>query len=357
MADISSIDKNLKVETKFDLPDVKLYDVRQEPFDLYGFYHAKKEPAFCRLPEDVAKATNEGVAYLATNTAGGRVRFATDSQYVALKAIMPGASFMPHMPICGSTGFDIYEIKEDRTDYVGTFMPPTDIKEGYESVARFGSRRMRQLMIHFPLYAPVKDLYLGFQEDAKVEHGAPYKDIKPIVYYGSSITQGGCASKPGDAYQSMISAKRNIDHINLGFSGSARGEQVMAEYIAKLDMSIFVMDYDHNAPNVEHLQNTHWPFYRTIREKNPDLPILMISMPSMYPDIEEDTKRRAVIRGSYERALAEGDKNVAFLDGGTLFDGSFDRNACTVDRCHPTSLGFERMAYHIDAALAPWLDK
>lgn len=60
------------------------------------------------------------------------------------------------------------------------------------------------------------------------------------------------------------------------------------------------------------------------------------------PAVKAGRQRRDVIRRTYENALKAGDKNVYFVDGDTLF-GNSERTACTVDRCHPNDLGFERM--------------
>jgi len=133
-----------------------------------------------------------------------------------------------------------------------------------------------------------------------------------------------------------------LDFYNFGFSGSAKGELEMADYINTIDMSLFIMDYDHNAPNVEHLLNTHEPFFRRIREANPNLPILILSKPDF--DYTVDGKeRRAVIENTYNNAVKAGDKNVYFIDGETFF-GENDRHLCTIDRIHPNDLGFYRMA-------------
>lgn len=108
-------------------------------------------------------------------------------------------------------------------------------------------------------------------------------------------------------------------------------------------MSLFFMDYDHNAPTTEHLQNTHYHFYKIIREKNPSLPIIMASMPNLDLRPNFRAERREVIRATYDRAVAEGDQLVWFVDGETLF-GEEDRDACTMDGAHPNDLGFYRMA-------------
>jgi hypothetical protein len=100
-------------------------------------------------------------------------------------------------------------------------------------------------------------LYIGLQEGAKVEGGLKYRSELPVYYYGSSITQGACSSRPGNAYQSIISRRQNLDFVNLGFSGSGRAEEIIANYMAEQKMLAFVCDYDHNAPNPEYLNDTH----------------------------------------------------------------------------------------------------
>lgn len=162
------------------------------------------------MPESVAKNVTRGVDALHTNTAGGRVRFKTDSQYIAIHAEMDGLGKMPHFALTGAIGFDLYV----NNKYEKTFVPPFDIKDGFESIVEFSNKELREITINFPLYSNVNDLYIGLQNDAIVKEASPYKNTKPIVYYGSSITQGGCASRPGMAYQSILSRRFNHDFVN-----------------------------------------------------------------------------------------------------------------------------------------------
>ena len=349
---IDEIDKNLKVETTLGLTDVVFTDVRRDPFCVYGLYDYKNQPVFRRMPEDVARAVNDGVYGLHIHTAGGRVRFSTDSPYVAIRCKMQGVTQFPHMTLCGTSGFDLYEHQNGVDIYRGTFMPPVGMKDGYASVQYPNSEadgRMHDYTIHFPLYNDVMSLEIGVRCDAQIGCGAKYLPLAPIVYYGSSITQGGCASRPGNAYQNIISAKRNIDHINLGFSGSARGEDAIADYIASLEMSVFVCDYDHNAPTPEHLEATHEKLYRTVRAAHPDLPILFVTKPdALYrPD---DVRRRDIVFATYRKAYDENPKTAGFIDGHTLFGAEY-HDACTVDTCHPNDAGFVRMASVIGAEI------
>lgn len=351
MSNIGEIDKNLAVTGEIAGQSFDFYNVKQEPFKIYGLLPAKVGEPFKRLPTEIAEKTNEGVLGLHTRTAGGRVRFQTNSSKIAIRALMPGRCLMPHMPFLGSSGFDMYIKDGDTYLYKGSFTPPVDRTDRYESVLDLGENNLKDVTINFPLYDDVAELFVGLEPDAVLEKGDTYKSDLPVLYYGSSITQGGCASRPGNSYQAMITRNLDYDHINLGFSGSGRGEQIMADYIAEQPMSVFVLDYDHNAPTVEHLEETHEKFYLTIREKHPELPIIMASMTDTpkTPDKAEDIRQRLeVVRRTYERALARGDRKVLFIDGTKVFEEAEKLGAaadsCTVDGVHPNDLGFACMA-------------
>ncbi len=209
-----------------------------------------------------------------------------------------------------------------------------------------GSTERHELTLNFPLYSEVKELYIGLDEHGDHKKAPEYTYTLPIVYYGSSITQGGCASRPGNSYPAMISRELDWDYLNLGFSGNAKGEPEIAEYIGSLDMSMFVLDYDHNAPTPDHLRNTHGAMFRKIRSVYPDIPILILTMPRKNPrQADELREREQIIRATYEKAQAEGDRNVYFLSGTELLGEA--AQAATVDNCHPNDIGFYYMAKRI----------
>lgn len=338
MVNMAKIDKNLVVQTSIEKDDIKFYSVEKDPFKVYGIF--KEGGKYRRIPESVAKAINDNVVVLHSNTAGGRVRFRTDSDYVAISAKMDGLTKMARFAHTGSMGFDLY----DDDNHTKVFIPPLWMEDGFESIAEFGAeaeKKVREITINFPLYSNVKELYIGLQQDAVVEQPTPYKNEKPVVYYGSSITQGGFASKPGMSYQAIVSRKLNLDFINLGFSGNAKAEDEIVDYIKKLDMSLFVMDYDHNAPTVEHLKNTHEKMFKAIRNENPKLPIIMMSRPKCHLTAEEQ-QRLEIIKTTFNNALAAGDKNVYLITGKELTKISGYEG--TIDNTHPSDLGFFSMA-------------
>lgn len=344
MADISKIDKNFTV-TGAGEADTVFQNVRSAPFRLYGLLATTP---FTRLPESAA--VSDGLKLLRYQTAGGRVRFRTDSPYITLRAQTNNRSRMSHMPLTGSCGFDMYEIRGKISRYAGSFIPPFEDCDGYESTVKLDGAQERELQINFPLYGGVTELEVGIAPGSSLSAGVGYGIEKPVVYYGSSITQGGCASRPGNCYQAMISRRLDADFINLGFSGNAKGELEVAEYIAGLDMSAFVLDYDHNAPDTEHLAATHKRFFDAVRTENPTLPIVVVSKPNFSEATPTDAERRDIIYNTYSAALADGDENVYFVDGAGFF--AFDGgDSCTVDGTHPNDLGFAKMAEKIGAAL------
>ena len=351
--DISKIDKNLSVETTLLKDGVAFYDVRRAPFRVYGLYDYKNQPIFRRLPEEVAAATSDGVAHLSKHTAGGRVRFATDSDFICIKAKMNSITLLPHMPTSGTAGFDLFIDSPDGAEsrYVRTFMPPWHTKdEGYESRIDLGSKKLRYFTINFPSYSGVDELLVGISEGSTLGEGLPYRSLAPFVYYGSSITQGGCASRSGNIYQNVVCRRTNVDYINLGFSGNGRAEDAIVDYMASLQMSAFISDYDHNSPSREHLSATHYKMYEKIRAAHPDIPYIMLSKCDLDNSYDANLARREVVYESFCRARANGDKNVYYIDGASIFRGPY-QNMCTVDSCHPNDLGFALMADAITAEL------
>ncbi len=337
---IEDIDKNLKVDKEIDKTGLMFYNALKAPFRFYGGIKRECDGTLYRLPKEIAENTSKGVLMLSTNTAGGRVRFKTNSKRVAVIAKYGNTvGRMSHFPITGSVGLDIYEGET----FLGGFVPPFDLpNKAYESVVNLSEEQNeRTLTLNLPTYSDLRELYIGLDEGSSLSEAEDYRVEKPVVYYGSSITQGGCASRPGNTYEAHISRWLDCDYINLGFSGSARGEQTVADYISRLDMSAFVLDYDHNAPDAAHLEATHYPFYLTVRKQNPTLPIIMMTKPD--GTLTKDRKiRREIIKKSYDKAVLSGDENVYFLDPTEHMPFMGDEG--TVEGCHPNDLGFYFMA-------------
>ena len=322
------------------------HNVEKEPFAVYGVF--KKNGMYRRMPESVATSLNERIVALHTNTAGGRVRFQKDSTCIAIDIKMGEICRRPHFPLTGAAGLDMYVKENNDYNYAGTFVPPYDMEEGYRSEIVFEDKKMRDITINFPLYSDVKELYIGLEDDACIMESDNYTITKPIVYYGSSITQGGCASRPGNSYTSILSRRLDCDYICLGFSGNAKAEDEISQYIKQLDMSVFVYDYDHNAPSPEYLEETHEKMFKVIRGQHSALPIVIMSRPK-YLLTKEEKIRLEIIKRTYENAVASGDEHVYFIDGRQLMDRV--KAEGTVDNIHPNDLGFSSMAEALENVL------
>ncbi len=338
---LENIDQNL-ILSKITEKDVVFKNALEKPFSLHGVFH--ENGAYQRMPKEIAESVSESVGYLSGFTAGGRIRFRTNSEYIALKVVAKKSfDILSLMPISGEFGFSVYIDGKYLNFIAPTQFDIIDKDPIYFDGIVWLDPKEHDIEIYFPLYFTINDVFVGLKEGCSISEHPKYKYQDPIVFYGSSITQGGCASHAGNDYISLLSRWLNSDIINLGFSGSAKGEQEMANYLASLSPSIFVIDYDHNAPTVEHLNKTHYNLYETIRKKHSLTPIVIISKPDIEKKGQNYVERREVIKNTLKKAKELGDKNVYFIDGETLF-GTKDRDACTVDDCHPNDLGFYRMA-------------
>ena len=353
MFDIAKLDPNFAVETSIRTDDTVFYDVKEHPFCLYGLLY--ENGSYQRLPDAVAERVSPAVFRLNKHTAGGRIRFVTDSPFVSIVASMPIQKPENNHSATGSSSFDLFVDGRYKSTFVYPMSNPND--RGYESrktiphghldltdgVLENGETGSREITIHFPLYHAVRELHIGLKKGASFLPAPAYASGKRAITYGSSITQGGSASIPGLAYSNLLAMRLGIDLWNFGFSGNAKGEDAICDYIAAQKSDIFIMDYDHNAPSLEHLINTHEHFFLRFREKCPDTPVIMLSAPNFDCAPSWFGPRRAVVRKTYKNAIARGDKNVYFIDGKTLF-GKRDRDLCTVDATHPNDIGHMRMA-------------
>ncbi len=190
-------------------------------------FYSKEEKLYFRLPKEFAASINEKIAFLAQNTAGGRIRFQTSSPYIALRVEEPFDEPLPHMTIFGKNGVSIFTNQE----YVGCIAPtynqivradPAFNGSGkilFDGIAKPQIEGLYQVELFLPLYSGLTSIYIGLKDGAILLPSTPYKHPKPVLFYGSSITQGACASKPSDDYIPHLSRRLDFDFINYGFWG------------------------------------------------------------------------------------------------------------------------------------------
>jgi len=342
-------DKNIYLDYGIEETGMVWYNVRFSPCVVSGLMYDENLGCYTRMPQKIAGQVSNGVAHYNLDTSGGRVRFRTNSSVIAIRAELHHIESTNMMANCGKCGFDMYRRKDGdgRMEFIHPFFPPADVKTEYTGYPYRNNGEWADYVINFPLYAGVKELYIALKKDAVLREPTPYSHPVPVVIYGSSVTQGGFASRPGNCYPSILSRDLDTEVQSLGFSGNGLAEELMVDYFAGLEMSLLICDYDHNAPYLDHLEKTHLPLYRRFREKQPDTPILFMSAQDIAREPEMFVPRREVVRRTYETALQEGDRNVYFIDGEEFFSGD-ELGTFTVDRCHPNDHGFYRMAKRIE---------
>lgn len=355
--EISKIDKNFATGEAVIPRGTKEVVLPSDNIGLYGIKYDEEKGFFGRMDYETAEKVSYNVKVLSTTTAGGRARFSTDSKVFYLSVKYKYLAKMTNMPLSGSSGFSLIDETDGVQKLVAAFRPKISDETGFTAETPLKGEGVRDYVLYFPLYNDyITEVRLAFDKESVVTKGKKYDFDLPILYYGSSITQGGCCSRPDNCYQAYISKWHNADYINLGFSGSAKAESEMLEYLASIKSLIFVCDYDHNAPDVGFLKATHINVYNAYRKKNPDTPIIFMSKPDFDGDEAENLRRIKIIRRTYDIARKSGDKNVYFIDGRKLF-GKKDRENCTSDGCHPNDLGFYRMAEELDKVIAKLLNK
>lgn len=323
-----------------DFPDARL--------KVHGLaWFEENKPSLSRLPVRMKDKFRQPVWDLALCPAGGRIRFRTDSPIVALNAKGPGNQVMQHITLIGQSGFDIYS----DGCFMGSAWP--DATGNISAAWRLGTKKKsREITIHMPLYKTVTINQIGIEDGSTIEDAKPFALKKPVVYYGTSITQGGCASTPGTTYQDFISRWLNVDFYNLGFSGNGKGEPELAEAIGEIDCSCIVVDYWANIG--KEMEQNLPEFVGELRKGHRDIPIIVIG-PFYFCSEDYESSVNPLQRKwseDYVNKMREaGDRNMHFFDGRKML--SKDQSFGLVDGVHCNSLGF----YFCAKGFTPFLKK
>lgn len=314
------------------------------PFRVVGFPWIARDGVYRRMPLKPSHPLPEAVDALANCTAGGQIAFRTNSGRLAIAVHLAGPSTMDHMPATGQSGFDCY--------VNGRYLSTTRVRPSLKKYAHlfFDLPRgeMRTVTLNFPLYQGVKKMLLALDTSARLLPPPPFENDRSIVIYGTSITQGGCASRPGMAWTNLLSRRLNRPIINLGFSGSGRGEPEVAHVMAEIsDPALLVLDYEGNAG--DSIRKSLIPFIRILRGVHPRVPILVVTCcPFARENFKPEERparlgRRDFQRDTVRKLRAKGDRHLFFHDGSTIL-GTNDWEEFAVDGVHPTDFGFHRIA-------------
>jgi lysophospholipase L1-like esterase len=348
------LDPNMSLK-KADENGISWFDPREGSFELSGFEWIKEDGVYRRLPLNPAWEIREAVDQLAFHTAGGQIRFRSNSKRILVKVELRERSGMYHMPATGQSGFDLYIFDGEEQKYWKTTRFPPDSIRYQAELFTSEDTQMRSFTLNFPLYNGVNSVWIGVDQGSIIEAPPEFDQAGKIVVYGTSITQGGCVGRPGMAYTNILSRKLDMQFVNLGFSGNGKGEPALAHLITQIpDKRIIILDYEANAELS--MKETLGPFVDILREKHPEIPILIMSKIRYAYNIEGSTQYEEWMQlRDFQRDLVDkrrnaGDKNIHFLDGSGILGEDYDE--CTVDGVHPNDLGSKLIADALQPAIA-----
>ncbi len=302
-----------------------------------------KENKYDRLPLSYKEIVRKPVWELSKASAGMSIRFLSNSTSISVKWTVLNNNKMNHMAETGVKGVDLYFNKMGHWQYLNTARPSA-IENEYMLIKNM-SDEMREYKMYLPLYDGVKSIEIGIDSNSVIERPLK-KNHRPIIFYGTSITQGGCASRPGMAHTNIISRKLNIDCINFGFSGNGKMEQPINDLISEFNPLFYVIEC---LPNMtaEQVTNSTIPLVKTIQEKRPNTPIIFVEN-FLYESLALDKKEEALInekntalKTEYMKMVKGGVKNIFYINSE---NATGDDHEGTVDGVHFTDLGFIRYA-------------
>jgi len=308
---------------------------------------------FDRLPVKAEKLVPEGVWARSLNSAGLHVSFATNSPIIVVRWRLRNPSISsPYLSSMSVAGLDLYVRQGDKWFWAAT-KPPKSYPETTETFLRNLSPELREYLLYLPIYNGVEKVEIGVAEGSKFGKAIESTTEKPIVIYGTSIVQGSAASRPGMTYVSQLARRLNRPVINLGFSGLCHMEHALAELLAELDPAMYVVDC---LPNMlpKEIKEKTVPLVKTIREKHPDTPIVLIEnlaypQGRWNPGVEKSVElKNKILSDEYAKLRRESIPNIYYIKNDGLL--SNEGNA-TVDGVHPTDLGFWQMTNTLEPIL------
>lgn len=326
---------------------MKEYNLKDKNFfSVYGS-DALEEEGYKRLKEksiENIKKINENAAILAKNSAGINARFITNTKLLKIKVKLEGKAYLSHMAATGQCGIDLYIFNENQQKYVFRSVTKYNLKNDFYEVILYENdvNDEVKMWINLPLYMGVKEIILTVDENAYIKPN-PFIDKRRVLVYGTSITQGACASRPGMAYCSLLQRRFNLEFLNMGFSGAALLEEQMAHELGKIrNINLLIIDVEANAGGNLKMKERLEKFLEIYESYNQNTPIILTTRIPFSFDLYN--KNAINLNKMYNTWLKElvlkynkMNKQYYFLDLKDTFGKNFTEY--TVDGTHPTDLG------------------
>jgi hypothetical protein len=317
------------------------YDEKYFLIEGTTFTDSVKENLYDRLPASYKKKVRQPVWDLSKCSAGISIRFSTNSSSIHVKWELFNNEKMNHMAETGIKGIDLYCNMGDHWQFVNTARP-TGKNNVFLLVDHMPAKK-REFKMYLPLYDGITKLEIGIDSLSKIEKPVR-RNLKPIVFYGTSITQGGCASRPGMAYTNILSRKLNLECLNFGFSGNGRMEKPLVELLSGIKASCYIIDGTGNMTPAEVHENAI-PLVEIIRSKQASTPLIFVEGPTSERSFLDDSTRvngnekNKALEIEYEKMIKKGFKNIFYIGSQGLKGNDHES---TVDGVHFTDLGFLR---------------
>lgn len=312
-------------------------------FTIIGKYHTENN--YVRFPREYQSKLRKEVWELGQHSAGISIRFCTNASEITVRWTIKGDNIMDHMPFTGIKGIDLYARVDDQWKYINTGRVKGKTNE-FALVKNTGGI-YREYLLNLPLYDGVETLSIGINSSAEITK--PKADYliakKPVVYYGSSIAQGGCASRPGMAFTNILERAMDRCFINMGFSGNGTFDLPVGEAMCDIDAAIYVIDCNPNTQK-ELIYERAVELVKLLKQKRPSVPVLLVE--GFYyengfgkPEESDTEKKRIELRRAFQVLQDSGIQQLYFQKGDGMI--GYDHEG-TVDGVHPNDVGMLRMA-------------
>ncbi len=332
-------------------PNLDWYDVRSWGVEGRILPDQERKQWFDRLPGSAQGKVTDNVWNLSRDSAGMMVRFKTSSKAISVHYRLKKAQLgMPHMPATGVSGIDLYARDNNgKWKWVQVTKPATqEVQTEWIQGLEAGER---EYAAYLPLYNGIEFMKIGVEKGAKFEGLTP-RD-KPIVFYGTSITHGACASRPGMVHTNILGRKLDMPIVNLGFSGNGKMDEAVGDYLIQLDAAVFVIDCLPNMGPAE-VKAKCEPLVKQLRAAKPNTPIVLVEDRRFTNDWITPQKRQfhtdnhAALRDAYQSLTEQGVKKLYYIPGDSLYG---DDTEGATDASHASDLGFMRQATMFEPVL------